>query len=532
MPNPTHQPPDPSDFETVACYSCGSDAGTPFITGEDDLTGKPGRFHFVRCTRCGLVYQNPRLNVERIKDYYDDEYIAHRKKTSWGILTPLYSRAMENHDRRKDRLMSKHVKLDRGSEVLDVGCGAGTFLLRLRRLYGSRITGVDFKDLSSLPGFDQLEFHCGLFYGRDWGDRRFDLITMWHFLEHDYDPMRTLRLAGSLLKPEGRLVIEVPRLDCLSFRLYHEPGLGCKRTEHGALHQGDVLALPGRGGSGGGRVPALRHLPRLFLLVRRCRFQTAARTGPESFPGHLPVFLGANAAQPAAAVRAPAQSGHADGHLPEDVMTAPSERAPGRNPVLNLVLVLCVMSVAAAVMLVVAMVTLFQFRRFYVERVAGGFSRVLLRLLGVRMIVHHDQPWPTTQTVYISNHTSVLDVFVLLALGLPNTRFFLSGFLRAIVPMGVIGYLAGTFWTVPQYRREERVRLFQRAARILRKTGNPFSSARRAFACGPERSECSTRGRFTWRVTSARRSCLFTLRCRCPRVPGRSWPTIPPWPSR
>jgi 1-acyl-sn-glycerol-3-phosphate acyltransferase len=73
--------------------------------------------------------------------------------------------------------------------------------------------------------------------------------------------------------------------------------------------------------------------------------------------------------------------------------------------------------------------------------------------------------------VYISNHTSALDVLVLLALKLPNTRFFLSGFLRAIVPLGVVGYLAGTFWTVPQYRREERVRLFSSAARTLRATG-------------------------------------------------------------
>jgi 1-acyl-sn-glycerol-3-phosphate acyltransferase len=152
-------------------------------------------------------------------------------------------------------------------------------------------------------------------------------------------------------------------------------------------------------------------------------------------------------------------------------MTALAERTRSRSPVLTLVLVIGVMSVAATVMLALAIVTLFQFRRFYVERVAGGFSRLLLRMIGVRLIVHREEPWPTTQTVYISNHTSTLDVFVLLALGLPNTRFFLSGFLRAIVPMGVMGYLAGTFWTVPQYRREERVRLFQRAARILRRTG-------------------------------------------------------------
>lgn len=228
-------------LEPVLCYHCGHSHSTPFVTGEDDLTGKPGRFHFVRCGECGLVYQNPRLNVERIKDYYDDEYIAHRKKTNWGILTPFYRRAMEKHDRKKDELIRGYVSLGPSSDVLDLGCGAGTFLLHLKRLYGARITGVDFKDLSALPGFDEMRFHCGLFYEQNWGDRRFDLITMWHFLEHDYDPMRTLQLAGTLLKPHGRVVIEVPRLDSLSYRLYHERWPGLQAPQHTVLYTKDTL---------------------------------------------------------------------------------------------------------------------------------------------------------------------------------------------------------------------------------------------------------------------------------------------------
>ncbi len=228
-------------LETVACYYCGADTAAPFLDAEDDLTGKPGRFHFCRCTQCGLVYQNPRLNVERIKDFYDDEYIAHRKKTRWGLLTPFYNRAMEKHDRQKDALVSRYVQLGAASDVLDVGCGAGTFLLRLRRRYGASITGVDFKDLSALPGFEQIEFHCGLFYERDWGERRFDLVTMWHFLEHDYDPLRTLRLAGSLLKPEGRVVIEVPRLDSVSFRLYRDRWPGLQAPQHTVLYSKEMF---------------------------------------------------------------------------------------------------------------------------------------------------------------------------------------------------------------------------------------------------------------------------------------------------
>src|ERR1051325_5399693 len=99
---------------------------------------------------------------------------------------------MDRHDRQKDACVSQYVSLGPESEVLDVGCAVGTFLQKIRRRHGSRVTGVDFKDLSGSPALEGVEFHCGLFYDQRIERQRFDLVTMWHFLEHDYDPIRTL----------------------------------------------------------------------------------------------------------------------------------------------------------------------------------------------------------------------------------------------------------------------------------------------------------------------------------------------------
>jgi SAM-dependent methyltransferase len=228
--------PSATSLEHVRCYLCGSDAPRPFVVAEDDLTGKPGRFPFVTCGSCGLAYQNPRIGLDHIRAYYDDEYIAHRKRSDWGWLTPLYRRAMERHDRQKEAIVGRYVRLSAGREVLDVGCGAGTFLARLRARHGVRATGVDFVDLSHRPEFDGAEFHCGLFYDQPVGRDRFDLITMWHFLEHDYDPPRTLETARDALGTDGRLVIEVPRLDSLTFRLYRERWPGLQAPQHTACY--------------------------------------------------------------------------------------------------------------------------------------------------------------------------------------------------------------------------------------------------------------------------------------------------------
>jgi 1-acyl-sn-glycerol-3-phosphate acyltransferase len=131
---------------------------------------------------------------------------------------------------------------------------------------------------------------------------------------------------------------------------------------------------------------------------------------------------------------------------------------------------LVVMSAGVFILLPVAAATLFRARRLYAAATTQ-LARVILRLWGVRVIVHREQPFPQAQTVYISNHTSTLDLFVLVALGLPNTRFFLSGFLRKYIPLGILAYLMGTFFTVPQNRQADRVQIFQRADRILRRTG-------------------------------------------------------------
>ena len=124
---------------------------------------------------------------------------------------------------------------------------------------------------------------------------------------------------------------------------------------------------------------------------------------------------------------------------------------------------------AAVAVLPIAVVTLFQTRRLYARYCTWG-ARAVFRLWGIRIRVHGCPQDGRRQVVYISNHSSTIDLFLLAALGLPNTRFFLSGFLRKKVPLGVLAYLMGTFFTVPQSRPDERRRIFARAGRILAST--------------------------------------------------------------
>jgi SAM-dependent methyltransferase len=237
--------PEGSPFlEPVACYLCGSTRHDPLVQAQDDLTGKPGTFQFVTCRDCGLAYQNPRVPIDRIGEYYDDQYIAHRKRRNWGPLTPLVERGMNKLDFDKDRIVGRYIDLNPYSSVLDVGCAVGTFLQRIREEYGSTVVGVDFKDLSSHSSLRGIEFHRSLFYEALLASDRFDLVTMWHFLEHDYDPLRSLRTARRVLKPGGTLVVEVPRLDSRTFTWFGDRWPGLQAPQHTVLlDRGHLLEM-------------------------------------------------------------------------------------------------------------------------------------------------------------------------------------------------------------------------------------------------------------------------------------------------
>ncbi len=285
--------PAPEQFETVACYCCGSRNALPLVTAEEDLTGKPGRFQFVICQDCELAYQNPRLKLQFIAAYYDDEYIAHRKKTDWGPLTPLYEWAMGKHDRDKLALVRQFVPLTASARVLDVGCGAGTFLTRLQAETGAAVSGVDFKDLTHLPDIAQIDFHLGLFYEQQFPGQRFDLITMWHFLEHDYDPARTLRHARALLADNGTLIIEVPRLDSVSYRLFRERWPGLQAPQHTALYsQTTLLELVTRAGFQVVEYLPYGAFPAYFYLFAGTAFKLLKGRGLNLSRAIYPYFLG------------------------------------------------------------------------------------------------------------------------------------------------------------------------------------------------------------------------------------------------
>jgi 1-acyl-sn-glycerol-3-phosphate acyltransferase len=129
-----------------------------------------------------------------------------------------------------------------------------------------------------------------------------------------------------------------------------------------------------------------------------------------------------------------------------------------------------VMLLFDVVLLLTAILTLFQARRFYAEVMVRGLSRVVLFMARIR-IEERGRPISSKPVFYMPNHPSMLDVFILTALGLPRTRYFMSTSVWTYFPFAFASWLMGVFFTPPQSRTAARVRRFKRAERHLLASG-------------------------------------------------------------
>jgi ubiquinone/menaquinone biosynthesis C-methylase UbiE len=110
--------------------------------------------------------------------------------------------------------------LPRKGWMLDVGCGNGAMLKSANKvLPGWELAAYDVsehckKEIEALPGVARFETSLD-----DFSSNQFDLIVLWHVLEHVPQPTELLTRLRSLLKPEGHLLIQVPDLDQNPFDL-------------------------------------------------------------------------------------------------------------------------------------------------------------------------------------------------------------------------------------------------------------------------------------------------------------------------
>lgn len=197
-------------------------------------------FTFQKCKVCDLVFLSPRVEAENLGKYYPDSYLPYRGASVWGRFSGLVEADQKKLDAARVGRVREALGGERlGSEdlLLDVGCGKPTFLEMAKQRLGGRALGLDFSDhgwREDAERYRELDLQVGTM--NDLEDRLEPrVISMWHYLEHDYAPFETLERLGELSNDRTRLLIEVPNYDSETRRKYQKHWAGYHTPRHISL---------------------------------------------------------------------------------------------------------------------------------------------------------------------------------------------------------------------------------------------------------------------------------------------------------
>ncbi|MFJ1968787.1 class I SAM-dependent methyltransferase [Streptomyces sp. NPDC087903] len=200
----------------TTCPWCGSARLTTRLRTTDLLQHKPGRFVLDRCGDCRHTFQNPRLSVAGLEFYYRDFYDGLGEKQ----LGNTFASRGRMYEQRAAALLPF---VSSPKNWLDVGTGHGHFCESAATVHpGTVFDGLDFTDGAELAeragrvergyrgSFPEL---AGELAGS------YDVVSMFHYLEHSTEPPRELEAAHRVIRPGGHLLIEVPDPDSRYARL-------------------------------------------------------------------------------------------------------------------------------------------------------------------------------------------------------------------------------------------------------------------------------------------------------------------------
>lgn len=191
-----------------SCPLCKSDNIEEVFKATDYLVSGQ-EFPLIKCSDCFFIFTNEYPPENQAANYYiSGDYISH-SDTSKGTINKIYHLVRGYMLKRKFSMLRRVSPAGKQS-VLDIGCGTAYFPLYLNQK-GWHCKGLEISDEARKFAYEKhgltidkpekiVDFELG----------SFDIVTMWHTLEHFYDPDNYMKNVHRLLRKNGLLVIALP----------------------------------------------------------------------------------------------------------------------------------------------------------------------------------------------------------------------------------------------------------------------------------------------------------------------------------
>ncbi len=231
------------------CRICGSTQSHPTYNPKEVLLGTQETFEYFKCRQCGCLqistipedlsryypehypsFKNyQRLVNNRIRNFLDRKRVQHsfNDKNFFGWLGRYLARPLNYLE------WMKTASCQPQDKILDVGCGNGQLLLRMKLGGIEHCTGIDPFVSAEINYPNGLKIHKqSISEFSSTVEEKFKLIMFNHSLEHMTDLDETISAATKILRPDGTILIRIPVIDSLAWEMYQENWFNLDAPRH------------------------------------------------------------------------------------------------------------------------------------------------------------------------------------------------------------------------------------------------------------------------------------------------------------
>jgi len=196
--------------ETGSCLVCRSTDFEVILSAKDHLVSGEN-FVLSKCRGCGFTYTaDPPEEKDIAKFYLSEDYISHSDKKQ-SLTDRAYHLARNYMLRKKYNLVCKMSGRETGT-LVDIGSGTGYFAGYMKK-NGWNVTGVELSDQARQYSISRFSLTAVSPHEvASINDGTADCITLWHVLEHLYDPVMWLKEIKRILKDDGKCIIALPNI--------------------------------------------------------------------------------------------------------------------------------------------------------------------------------------------------------------------------------------------------------------------------------------------------------------------------------
>jgi len=192
------------------CTACGGERAKEYLEAPDRFYAQSQLYKLIRCPECSLVWLEDPPPPEELGEHYGPDYDAFIRKAT-----------EKRPEKQWQGALATVRKYKEGGTLLDLGCGAGSFLKSMQNpswtLYGIEMSAESAMLAQSRTG---ATVYTGDILAAPFPAETFDVITCFHVFEHMYSPTEVMAQVWKWLKPGGVFCIHVPNIDAAEAHLF------------------------------------------------------------------------------------------------------------------------------------------------------------------------------------------------------------------------------------------------------------------------------------------------------------------------